>query len=145
MALAAKRAGNGARVVCLVSDGEMDEGSNWEAVLFAPHLQLGNLVLIVDYNKIQSFGTVAEVMPLEPFADKFRAFRWDVREIDGHDHDAIWAALEASKETPNVPTVILAHTVKGKGVSFMEDRLRWHYSSPNDEQLSEALAEIGVA
>jgi len=142
MALAAKRDGTKQRVVVLLSDGECDEGSNWEAFLLAPHLQLSNLVVIIDYNKIQSLGTVAEVMPLEPFADKLRAFRWQVREIDGHDHTAIQAVFKAVPLTANQPTAILAHTVKGKGVSFMENRLAWHYRSPDAAQLQSALAEI---
>lgn len=146
MALAAKadakRDGNSRRVFVLLSDGELDEGSNWEAALFAGHHGLDNLVAIVDYNKIQSFGSVAEVLRLDPLADKWRAFGWTCREIDGHDHDAIHDALSAIPHEPGKPTAIVAHTIKGKGVSFMEDNLAWHYKSPSDEQLAQALREV---
>jgi transketolase len=142
MALAAKRGGSPARVFVVLSDGELDEGSTWEAVLFAAHHGLDNLVAIVDYNKIQSFGRVAEVLDLDPLADKWRAFRWGVREIDGHDQGVIAAALGAAPLETGRPSVLVAHTVKGKGVSFMENDLAWHYRSPDAEQLARALAEI---
>ena len=145
MALAAQRAGAGWRAFCLLSDGELDEGSNWEAVQFAQHARLANLVAIVDYNKIQSFGTVAEISDLHPLADKFRAFNWGVHEIDGHDHAALLRALSGPPPLADRPTAIVAHTVKGKGVSFMEDRLEWHYRSVNAEQLQQALAEVEAA
>src|SRR5260221_4144754 len=125
MALAANADEAPYRVFVLLSDGELDEGSNWEAILFAAHHQLDNLVAIVDYNKIQSFGTVAEVMRLEPLTDKWRAFGWIVREIDGHDHEQIAHTLLAAPHEEGKPTVIIAHTVKGKGISFMEDLLAW--------------------
>ncbi len=144
MALAGKREGRPYRVFVQLSDGECDEGSIWEAVLFAPHHSLDNLVAIVDYNKIQSFGTVKEVLDLEPLADKWRAFRWAVREIDGHDHRQILDACRALPFEPGRPSTIIAHTVKGKGVGFMEDKLLWHYKSPTDEQLAAALAELGA-
>jgi transketolase len=144
MALAAKRGGSPARVFVVLSDGELDEGSTWEAVLFAAHHGLDNLVAIVDYNKIQSFGRVAEVLDLDPLADKWRAFRWGVREIDGHDQGVIAAALGAAPLETGRPSVLVAHTVKGKGVSFMENDLAWHYRSPDAEQLARALAEIGA-
>jgi len=143
MALAGKWDRRPYRVFVMLSDGECDEGSTWEAVLFAPHHRLDNLVAIVDYNKIQSFGTVKEVLDLEPLADKWRAFRWVVREIDGHDYEQIEDALTGVPFEPGKPSVIVAHTVKGKGVSFMENQLAWHYKSPNDEQLAQALAELG--
>ena len=142
MALAAKRAGANWRAFCVVSDGELDEGSNWEAIQFAQHARLENLFCIVDYNKIQSFGSVAEVSELHPLADKFRAFNWGVHEIDGHDHAALRAALLGPPPLPGRPTVLVLHTVKGKGVSFMEGVLRWHYSNPDAEQLATALAEL---
>lgn len=145
MALAAKRAGAGWRSFCIVSDGELDEGSNWEAIQFAQHFRLDNLVAIVDYNKIQSFGTVADVSDLHPLADKFRAFNWGVHELDGHDHPALRAALSGPPPREGRPTVIVAHTIKGKGVSFMEDKLLWHYRSPDDVQLAAALAEVEAA
>ena len=126
MALAGKRSGQRYRIFVLLSDGELDEGSNWEPILFAPHHGLDNVVAIVDYNRIQSFGTTAEVLDLDPLPDKWRACKWAVREIDGHDHAQIAAALTAAPFEPGRPSVIIAHTVKGKGVSFMEDRLAWH-------------------
>lgn len=142
MALAARRAGANWRSFCVLSDGEMDEGSNWEAIQFAQHFRLSNLIAIVDYNKIQSFGTVAEISDLHPLAEKFRAFNWGVHEIDGHDHAALAAALAGPSPLAGRPTAIVAHTIKGKGVSFMEGRLAWHYSSPDAAQLESALAEI---
>lgn len=142
MALAARSANSGARVFCLLSDGECDEGSNWEAILFAPHHRLDNLCVVVDFNKIQSFGSVAEVLNLDPFADKWRSFGWHVEEIDGHDLDVLERVLGAVPATSGKPTVVIAHTVKGKGVSFMENKLEWHYRSPSDELLAKALAEI---
>jgi transketolase len=142
LALAAKRDRLSWRTFVLVSDGELDEGSNWEAILFAPHHKLDNLVLIVDYNKIQSFGRVSEVLALHPLADKFRSFNWTVTEIDGHNLNEIRAALSDVRAASGRPTVILAHTTKGKGISFMEDQLMWHYKSPSDVQLHAALAEL---
>jgi transketolase len=142
LALAARRGGLASRVFVLLSDGELDEGSNWEAILFAAHHRLDNLVAIVDYNKIQSFGTVEEVMRLDPLAEKWRAFGWATRELDGHDHAAIAGALGTIPHEPGRPTVIVAHTIKGKGVSFMEDLLAWHYKSPTAEQLEQALGEL---
>ena len=141
-ALAAKRLKRDWRTFVMLSDGELDEGSNWEAILFAPQHRLDNLVAIIDYNKIQSFGSVAEVMELHPLADKFRAFRWAVREIDGHDHAQIRDALGTAPWEPGRPSVVIAHTVKGKGVDFMEDKLQWHYASPKPEQLESALAQL---
>jgi transketolase len=143
MALAARADGRPSKVFCLVSDGECDEGSSWEAILFAPHHRLENLVVIVDYNRIQSFGRVSEVLELEPFAEKWRAFRWNTIEVDGHDLVALEKTLLALPRAGQ-PTVIIANTVKGKGVSFMEDRLEWHYKSPSAEQLEQALAEVGA-
>jgi transketolase len=143
MALAAKRDGQDRRVWCIVSDGECDEGSTWEAALFAPHHRLDNLVVIVDYNKIQSFGTVKEVLDLEPLADKWRAFGWGVREIDGHDLGAIREAYTAVPFVPDRPSCIVAHTIKGKGVSYMENQLLWHYRAPRGADLEIALREIG--
>lgn len=129
------------KVVVLMSDGECNEGSVWEAVMIAPQLKLGQLVVIVDYNHIQSLGAVSEVMELEPFAEKWRAFRWHVQEIDGHNHQEIAHAL-AKVESTDQPHVILANTVKGKGVSFMENKLAWHYQSASPGQLAQAIAEI---
>lgn len=143
MALAAKRDGQSYRVFCLMSDGECDEGSVWEPILFAPQHKLDNLVAIVDYNKIQSLGTVKEVMDLEPFAEKWRAFGWAVHEIDGHNLDEIKTTLTQLPFTSNRPNCLIAHTIKGKGVSFMEDRLLWHYRTPQGQEYEAALAELG--
>jgi transketolase len=146
MALAGRRKRDGAapaRTFVMLSDGELDEGSTWEAALFAPHHKLDNLTAIVDYNKIQSFGHVAEVLALEPLADKWRAFGWAVREIDGHDYHQIIEALSGVPIETGKPTLIIAHTVKGKGVSFMENQLAWHYKSPDERQLAQALVELG--
>lgn len=145
MALAGKREGKSHRIFVMLSDGELDEGSNWEAILFAQQHQLDNLVAIVDYNKIQSFGAVSEIMDLAPLADKWRAFRWAVREIDGHDYEQIESALSSIPFEAGAPSVVIAHTVKGKGVSFMENQLAWHYKSPNTDQLAQALAELELA
>ncbi|GBQ85687.1 transketolase [Gluconacetobacter johannae DSM 13595] len=131
------------RVIAVLSDGELDEGSNWEAFLFAGHHKLSGLTAIIDYNKIQSFGRTSEVLDLEPLRDKLAACRWTVRAIDGHDHDAISRSLLAPPEGDR-PTVIIAHTVKGKGVSFMENDLLWHYRSPRDDEFAKALAELGA-
>jgi transketolase len=143
VALGFKRGKQDGRAFVILSDGECDEGSTWEAALFAPHHGLDNLVAIVDYNRIQSFGTVKEVLDLEPFADKWQAFRWNVEVVDGHDHAALLKAFSAVPSKPGQPTLIVANTVKGKGVSFMEDRLLWHYRSPTKEQLEQAIAEVG--
>src|SRR5262249_7713086 len=115
------------------------------AILFAGHHRLENLIAIVDYNKIQSLGSVPEVLDLEPLADKWRSFGWAVRTENGHDHAALHAALSALPLQPGRPSVVLAETVKGKGVSFMEGQLAWHYRSPDAGQLAAALAELGGA
>jgi transketolase len=142
IALAGKREGQPYRVFVLLSDGECDEGSTWEAALFAPHHQLENLIAIVDFNKIQSLGHVKDVLQLEPLDQKWKAFGWGVREIDGHDMKAILATLKSVPFAPDRPSCIIAHTVKGKGVSFMEDRLLWHYQNPSLEECERAIAEI---
>jgi transketolase len=142
MAVAARASGRQSRVFCLLSDGECDEGSTWEAILFAPHHRLQNLVAIVDFNKIQSFGRVTDVLDLNPFADKWRSFGWHTVEVDGHDVLALSDVFAAIPAQPHRPTAIIAHTVKGKGVKFMEDRLEWHYKSPSPDQLLAAIAEI---
>jgi transketolase len=144
-ALAAKRRKTNWRVFVMLSDGELDEGSNWESILFAPHHKLDNLVAIVDYNKIQSLGSVKEVLDLHPLAEKFRAFNWSVREIDGHDHEAISAALKAMPLELGKASCLIAHTIKGKGVDFMENQLLWHYRSPNAEQVKNAMGQLGCA
>lgn len=144
MALAGKRDEASWRVFACLSDGECDEGSTWEAVLFAPHHHLDNLVAIVDYNKIQSLGTVKDVLDLEPLAAKWRTFGWAVREIDGHAMEEVVDALEGVPFEAGRPSCVIAHTVKGKGVSFMEDQLLWHYRAPDAEELRKALNELGA-
>lgn len=142
MALAGKRERQSYRVFVLLSDGECDEGSTWEAALFAAHHHLDNLVAIVDYNKIQAYGRVSEVLDLEPLADKWKVFNWKVLEIDGHNCGQIEEVLMSVPWAPTRPSCVIAHTIKGKGVSFMEGQLAWHYKSPNTQQLSQALAEL---
>lgn len=142
MALVGKRDARTYRVFTLLSDGECDEGSTWEAALFAPFHHLDNLVTIVDYNKIQSFGRVKEVLDLEPFRNKWKAFGWSAREINGHDLREIDEALNSVPFEQGRPSCIIAHTVKGKGVSFMEDKLLWHYRAPNDEEFEKAALEL---
>jgi transketolase len=144
-ALAAKRQDAHWRTYVLLSDGELGEGSNWEAMLFAAHHGLDNLVAIIDYNKLQSLTTVDKTLRIEPLADKFNAFGWCVREVDGHDHAALATHLSTAPWNRGQPSVLIAHTIKGKGVSFMENCVEWHYRSPNDEQLTQALAEMDFA
>lgn len=141
-ALGAKRGGLSYRTFVLVSDGELDEGSNWEAILFAAHHELDNLTLIVDYNKIQSLGTVEEVIRLDSLVEKFQSFGWAVEEVDGHDVGAVRDALARVPLQKGRPSLVLANTIKGKGVPFMEDQLLWHYKPPSDEQLAEALEHL---
>lgn len=142
MALAARHDGHKHRIFVMLSDGECDEGSTWEPILFAAHHGLDNLVAVVDYNKIQSLGHVAEVLKLEPFADKWRSFGWEVREIDGHDPAIVEETLLAVPFAAGRPSCVIAHTVKGKGVSFMEDKLLWHYRSPQGAEFEAAMAEL---
>ena len=142
MTYGAKLDGRGHRVFVLLSDGECDEGSTWEAILFAAHHQLDHLVAIVDYNKLQSLSTVSETLGLEPFGEKWRAFGWSVAELDGHDHDALRAVLSGVPAATGKPSVIIAHTTKGKGVSFMENSVLWHYRTARGEELARALAEL---
>ena len=139
-ALAAKTRGEAWRTFVLLSDGEMDEGTNWEALMFAAHHKLNHLTAIIDYNKLQSLDSISNTLGLEPLIDKLKAFGSNVIEIDGHDHIQISEALSVIDDEK--PTLILAHTIKGKGVSFMENRVEWHYKNPNDEQLKNALIEL---
>jgi len=143
LALAARADGCLSRTFVILSDGECDEGSIWEGALFAPYHHLDNLTVIIDHNNIQSFGTLVEVLDLAPFADKWRAFGWVVREGDGHDLTFLTNSLGALPAIPGKPTLVLAHTVKGKGVSFMENKLAWHYRSVDDDLLIEAIREVG--
>jgi transketolase len=142
MALVGKRDNRPYRVFCILSEGDCDEGSTWEAALFAGHHRLDNLTAIVDYNKIQSFGRVKDVLDLDPLADKWRSFGWATREIDGHDFTQIGDALTEAPFEKGRPTCIVAHTVKGKGIGFMEDKLEWHYRAPKGELLEVALKAL---
>lgn len=142
MALAAQMNGQTYRTVVLVSDGECNEGSTWEAALFAAHHHLKNLICIVDCNGIQGFGRTEDVLRMEPFADKWRAFGWTVYEVDGHDHATIQSTLRHAADTASGPQLLLAHTVKGKGVSFMENTVDWHYWTMNEEHYRIASAEL---
>lgn len=144
MAYSAKLHGKNHRVVVLLSDGECDEGSNWEPILFAGHHKLSQLVAIVDFNKIQSLAPVAETLALEPFADKWRAFGWKVFECDGHCHSSLLSTLAEMDAWTEGPKVLLAHTTKGKGVSFMENTVLWHYRTARGEELEAARRELGV-
>lgn len=141
-ALAAKRFKVAWKTYVLLSDGELGEGSNWEAMMFASHHELDNLVAIIDYNKLQSMTTVDKTLRIEPLAAKFAAFGWSVQEVDGHDHVALAAALRTVPWAPGRPSVMIANTTKGKGVTFMEDRVEWHYRTPSSEQLTQALKEL---
>jgi transketolase len=142
MALAAKRAGESWRAFALLSDGECDEGSTWEAAMFAAHHKLDNLVAIIDYNKLQSLASVAETLALEPFADKWRAFGWSIEEVDGHSHAQLLSAFARLPFTEGRPSVLLAHTTKGKGVSYMENQVAWHYRTPLGADFDQAIAEL---
>lgn len=144
MALVSKRDKRPWRVFTLMSDGECDEGSNWEAILFAAHHGLDNLTAIIDYNRIQSLDLVEKTIRLEPLAEKFRAFGWSAVEVDGHDVSALRATLESVPAAAGRPTMVIAHTVKGKGVSFMEGKVLWHYRPPAGEELTAALRELGA-
>ena len=140
VALAGKIKDSKWKVYALLSDGELDEGSNWEAILFAPQHELSNLTLVIDFNKIQSLGNVDEVINLLPLNEKFKSFNWNVIEIDGHDHNALQNAF--TSDCDKRPTVIIANTIKGKGIDFMENKLLWHYKSPDSTQYSEGLKQI---
>ena len=131
------------RVYALLGDGECQEGQVWEAIMAAAHYKLDNLCVIVDCNHLQIDGAVEEVMNVYPLDKKFAAFGWNVSKIDGHNFESIAYALHNAKCVKGKPTVILANTIKGKGVSFMENNYAWHGVAPNDEQLAQALAELG--
>ncbi|NQU75562.1 MAG: transketolase [Planctomycetes bacterium] len=142
MALAARRDKFATRVFVLTGDGECNEGSIWEAALFAGHHRLDNLVAIVDHNGLQGFGKTEDVLNPSPLAEKWRAFGWCAVEIDGHDHAQIGKVLSEVPAECGKPTAVIAETVKGKGVGFMENQLAWHYRSPDAEQLQLALVEV---
>lgn len=142
MALAGKLDNADYRVYCVFGDGEIQEGQVWEAAMFAGARQLDNLVFIVDNNGLQIDGDIKDVCSPYPIADKFKAFNFNVIEIDAHDFEQIEAACKKAKETKGQPTAIVAKSVKGKGVSFMENQASWHGSAPNDDQYAEAMAEL---
>ena len=142
MALAGKYDKKNYRIFVFLGDGELDEGPNWEAIMFAAHHQLDNLVAIIDRNQLQILGTTSEVLDLEPLNEKWSSFGWAVREIDGHNFKEIFNALENIPFQSGKPSCIIAHTIKGKGVSFMENELRWHDKYPDDEEYKKALAEL---
>jgi len=142
MALAAKRDCKNYRVCVLISDGELNEGSIWEAVLFSAHHKLDNLLLVIDYNKMQALGFTKDTLELDPLMAKFEAFGWGCHEVDGHNFPSIIEALEQFPFQKKKPSVIIAHTTKGKGVSFMENSLYWHYSCPNEDECRLALGEL---
>lgn len=142
MALSAKMTNEDYRVYTLLGDGEIEEGQVWEAAMFAGHKNLDNLVVIVDNNDLQIDGSIADVCSPYPIADKFEAFNFHVITIDGHDFDAIDAAFKEAKQTKGKPTAIVAKTVKGKGVSFMENQVSWHGAAPNDEQFAVAMEDL---
>ena len=142
-ALAARLDGSARRVFCLLSDAECNEGSTWEAAMFAGHRRLGNLTAIVDVNGQQALGYTRDVLDLEPLAARWSSFGWDARDVDGHDHDAIRAALE-QPSADGKPRAVVARTEFGHGVSFMTNRIEWHYLPLDDEQYRLALAEVGA-
>jgi transketolase len=142
MALAAKLDGRSFRVFTLTGDGELDEGSNWEASLAAAHYHLDNLTVIVDRNQLQITGPTEAVQSLEPLAEKFRAFGYAVREVDGNDTRALTALFDSLPFEPGKPNLALAHTVKGKGVSFIENARQWHHRVPSSEEYAGALREL---
>jgi transketolase len=145
MAYAAKLDQRRHRVFAVLSDGECDEGSTWEAILFAAHHRLHNLVAVVDYNKIQSLAPVAETLGLEPFAEKWRSFGWSVAEANGHDHDDLRRAFDQALASPTRPSVVMAHTTKGQGVSFMENSVLWHYRTAQGAEYEAAVRELEEA
>lgn len=144
MAIGGKMDSTGYRVFTLLGDGELTEGSNWEAAMAAAHYELDNLTAIVDCNSLQITGRTRDVMSTEPLAEKFAAFGWAVRTVDGHDFMALTDALNTPL-TPGKPGVVIARTIKGKGVTFMEDVASWHHRVPNDEEYALAIAEIDAA
>ena len=142
MAMADKMDGLDRHTFAILGDGECDEGSVWEAALIANHYQLVNLIAVVDHNKMLSLDYCDNTIRLSPFADKWQAFGWHVIEADGHDHAALKAAFHAAKANAGAPTVVIAHTVKGKGISFMENNILWHYRFPHDDEYPAALEEM---
>ena len=132
-------------VYAILGDGEIPEGIVWEATMSAAHYKLDNLIVFLDYNGLQIDGNIESVMNVNPIEGKFKSFGWNVITIDGHDYDQIFAALDIAKDTVGKPTIIIAKTIKGKGVSFMENQASWHGSALNDAELKQALLDLGGA
>jgi transketolase len=145
VALAKRLKGNPGRVRVLLSDAELNEGSTWEAIMFAAHRKLGNLDVIVDLNGQQAMGRTKDILDLEPLAPRWRAFGWETRQVDGHDPEALNTALRAMGSSRDVPQVLLARTVSGKGVGYMESQVKWHYWPMSDSEYTAALAELEAA
>jgi transketolase len=141
-ALASKISKRKNNIFVILGDGELDEGSNWEALLFAAHHNLDNLIAIVDYNNLQSLTTVMDTLNLEPLKDKFESFGCYVIVVSGHDHDNLKMAIRKAIDTNGKPVVIIANTIKGKGISYMENKVKWHYSTPNKSEFEIAINEI---
>ena len=129
----------------LLSDGEMQEGSNWEAIMFAAHHKLDNIVAIIDFNNLQSLDSVDKTLNINPLNKKFTSFGWNVEEIEGHDHERLKETLTLVKNQKGAPSVVIAHTIKGKGVTYMENNIKWHYKTPNYKEYIEAINEIKSA
>ena len=143
VAYSLKMDNNPAKVICILSDGELNEGSNWESFLFNQHHNLNNLLIVIDYNKLQSFGFTNEVLNLEPLIDKFISFNYLVKTIDGHNHNELQKNLLDFKNNLNSkPTILICNTIKGKGISFYENQLSSHYKSPTEEEFTVALKEL---
>ena len=142
MAIGAKKTHHNNNVYIIVGDGEINEGSNWESFMFAAQNKLDNLCVIIDKNKMQALGFTKDVLCLDPLADKLKAFQWNVLDIDGHDIDQLLGAFGNFKKTKDKPTAIIANTIKGKGVSYMENNLKFHYSAPNAEEFKIAMEEL---
>jgi len=145
MALAGRIQGRSYDCYAVMSDGECEEGSVWEAAMMAAKKGADHLVAVIDYNKLQATGRVNEIMEMDPLPDKWRSFGWECKEVDGHDMEALVSTLEWARDVRGKPAVIVAHTVKGKGVSFMEDDNNWHYRSPTEEEVAEAKIQLGLA
>ena len=144
MALAGRIQKNSYNVYAVLSDGECNEGSIWECAMLAAAQKVSNLYAIVDFNKWQATGRSRDIMALDPLVDKWKAFGWNATEIDGNDMEAIVTALRRQREDPDKPRAIIAHTIKGKGVSFMEDDNNWHYRIPTAEEVVNAKHELGI-
>lgn len=144
IAMAGKLDGKSYRVYALLGDGECQEGSVWEAALFSAQQKLGNLTAIIDYNKLQAMDRLGNIVEMEPLADKWKSFGWDVIEVDGHNIEALVDVLSKDLNLNAAPRVVIAHTVKGKGISFMEDTPIWHYRMPNEEEMKVVLKELDI-